>query len=225
MHWEWLLTKDPVPLERQPSQEECSLWPILRNEALDRNFPAPMRDYLDAVDCRKSTREFGDLDDSILSGILWYTLRTQALLDSCGKRLLRPVPSAGATHPIDLLVLQPDGMIWRYDGNTHSKQFIDVNSERVSSVYSNCREVLDPCNGNLLILVANLARVAQYYSNFESLVWRDAGVILGALSLTSEVFGVAYCPLGVTGDSWLYDLLSSKGKDVRGVGVALIGSR
>jgi len=222
MPWDWLLTKEPKPIKAK-DHKTLAPWTISHTEPLVRDFLAPSKDFLGILESRRTNRDFGCIDESVLSGVFWFTLRTQALLDDKGTHFYRPVPSAGATHAISIIVIQPDGIIWRYDGGTHSKQFIHCNN--TMEVYQSCKQVIDPQSGCLLILAAEIERISPYYDNFESLIWRDAGVILEALALTAEAFDVNFCPLGISGDDWLKDIFISTKQTIRGVGVALIGSR
>ncbi|SEM10533.1 hypothetical protein SAMN05518845_11692 [Variovorax sp. YR750] len=75
----------------------------------------------------------------------------------------------------------------------------------------------------LLLLVAEPGKTAAKYFNSESLVWRDAGVLLGYLSLAAEALGLAFVPLGITGDPWAGKLVDESG--LAGVGAALVGRR
>lgn len=74
-----------------------------------------------------------------------------------------------------------------------------------------------------MLLVAEPGMYAAKYQACESLVWRDAGVLVGYLSLVAEVLGLDFCPLGSTGGSALGYL--DQQPQLLGVGVALVGGR
>jgi hypothetical protein len=54
----------------------------------------------------------------------------------------------------------------------------------------------------LMALVCEPGKTAAKYEHFESLVWRDAGVVLGYMSIVAEALGLNFCPLGLVGDPW-----------------------
>lgn len=77
-------------------------------------------------------------------------------------------------------------------------------------------------SATLLLLVAEPGKTAAKYLNPDSLVWRDAGVLLGYLSLAAEALGLAFVPLGATGDPWAGTLVDEAG--LTDVGAALVGA-
>ena len=225
MPWEWKLTKDPEPgCDKQYTFKKYS-WPIIVNKPLTKDFNLFPKDFLSVIESRRTRRKFNHIDESILSGVLWYTLREQGMQLTDDSRIFRPVPSAGATHSISLIIISPDCVVWRYNAKTHSKDILDVKSKEILWIRDDCKKLVDPGEGYILILVSELNRIASYYSNFESLIWRDSGVILGALSIITEAFHLSYCPLGISGDKWIRKMLHSSKQPIRGVGVSVLGGR
>ena len=126
-------------------------------------------------------------------------------------------------HGIHLLLRPPSGSLWqRYDPLLH--ELVDVpDSERsCSSALQAAVELMPMGNATLVLLAAEPAMYAAKYANHESLVWRDAGVLLGYLSLTATALGLIFCPLGLTGEAALKSL-DSQGK-LAGVGMAAVAS-
>lgn len=112
----------------------------------------------------------------------------------------RPCPSAGAIHPIHLLVIDPQAGRWlRYDAVSHALDEVITQLEP-SGVLAEMHSVLPATSATLLILAAEPGKTAAKYEAAESLVWRDAGVLLGFLAVAAEALGLNYCPLGVTGE-------------------------
>ncbi|MBU6440345.1 MAG: nitroreductase family protein [Betaproteobacteria bacterium] len=174
---------------------------------------------------RRSLRTFGSLRREALSAVLEMTCRTQRTATGSGGAMVsqRPVPSAGAIHPVHLLVLEPDApALARYDSIGHALVSVPskIDTEAVRTAIA---EVLDPQAGTILILAAEPNCTASNYESSTSLVWRDAGVLLGALALAAESLGLAHCPLGVTGEPFVSELLDQAA--LKGVGVLLLGSR
>jgi hypothetical protein len=80
-----------------------------------------------------------------------------------------------------------------------------------------------PADGAVLIgLVAEAGKTAAKYEAEQSLVWRDAGVVLGYLSLVAEILQLSFCPLGMTGDEFVKPMSASG--QLRGAGLVLLGS-
>jgi hypothetical protein len=134
----------------------------------------------------------------------------------------RGVPSAGAIHPIHILVCDLETrQLRRYDGQAHAFQVLhDLLPEELAR---ECSKVLPPNKGTLLLFVAEPGKTAAKYVDPLSLVWRDAGVLQGGMALAAEALRLNFCLLGITGDPWAASL-SKEGK-LRGVGAAFVGAR
>lgn len=76
--------------------------------------------------------------------------------------------------------------------------------------------------GAIFGLIAEPGKTAAKYENHETLVWRDAGVVFGYMSLIAEALGLAFCPLGITGQPYLTEYLSH-GSKLQAVGLAVLG--
>jgi hypothetical protein len=60
------------------------------------------------------------------------------------------------------------------------------------------------------------------YNEACSLIWRDAGVLQGILSLAAEDLGLNFCLVGVTGEPWVSGLIEQN--TLVGVGAAYVGA-
>lgn len=136
---------------------------------------------------------------------------------------LRAAPSAGAIHPIHLVLATPGSSSWRrYDGVDHA--LIDVPSGLdARDVQCAMQVVLTAPDATLILLAAEVGKTAAKYDNPASLVWRDAGALLAVMGLAAHAHALAFCPLGVTGEPWVGRLLENQG--LLGVGAAFIGTR
>ncbi|WP_169732561.1 hypothetical protein [Derxia gummosa] len=74
----------------------------------------------------------------------------------------------------------------------------------------------------MLALIVEPGKTAAKYVNPESLVWRDAGVVLGYMSIVAEVLGLSFCPLGITAHAELTNLFGPN-ECLFGAGLALLG--
>lgn len=103
----------------------------------------------DVLNSRRTARTFGPIESKDLSAILWLTCRIQQTLSLVlGFPLtLRPVPSAGAIHPIHVLILERSVAAWqRYDPLQHSlvtvygsESFADASRKAASEVLRSTR--------------------------------------------------------------------------------------
>lgn len=135
----------------------------------------------------------------------------------------RPYPASGAIHSIHILVQRATGEDWcRYDANDHALITLPQSAMDADAARDQASEVVDASNATLIAFVAEHGKLAAKYEFPESLVWRDAGVLLGYLSLGAQALGLAFCPLGISGDPHLYAGALNQGY-LRGVGVALLG--
>lgn len=181
--------------------------------------------FFETLANRRTLRDFSPLPLDQLSLMMWVTSRTQESGNSdLGFPLsLRPCPSAGAIHPVHLLIIRPSDNNWyRYDPLNHS---LNVVPSKVSaqSVWDSMQHVLSAPAATLLLLAAEPGMTLAKYEDAESLVWRDAGVLIGYLTLVAQALGLNLCPLGITGEPWISQLIDQPG--LVGVGAAFVGSR
>lgn len=164
---------------------------------------APMRDVVNAVA---------------------FAVRPRAVLkaDRFG-RSRRPSPSAGAIHPVEVLLVQ-EARVFRYEALGHELQVLRVSRPgSLRAFRQDCKEILPGAAGTALVLVGDGKRVDAMYERPSSLLWRDAGVLLQTLALVATAYGLAFCPLGILGGS-VVDSIGLAG-EVRAAGVALVGYR
>lgn len=133
----------------------------------------------------------------------------------------RPCPSAGAIHPIHIVVNRPDNGWQYYDPLDHC--LIDLaTGVLVSDVRKSVSEVVAQSgDATLLLFAAEPDRTFAKYNNACSLVWRDAGVLLGYLSIAAESLGLNFVPLGISGEPFVSSLVDEAG--LVGVGGAFVG--
>ena len=133
-------------------------------------------------------------------------------------------PSAGAIHPVHVLLQRAHDLHWeRYDANAHCLTEIPGSAELAQAVRRDAEVIVSGVDACLIALVAEPQKTHAKYDNANSLVMRDAGVVLGYLSIVSELIGASYCPLGSTGHERLKTLLPKE--TLWGLGLAWFGSR
>lgn len=188
----------------------------------EENFP-PLNIILDR---RRTHREFKPIKLEDLSKWLWYVGRECGMGHSrYGFPLSRrPVPSAGAIHPVNIVFSLPDHEGWQlYIPGQHAFASLILNTSITEAGVESLYPVIDVQLGSIVRLIAEPQKTAAKYEDSCSLIWRDAGVLLGQMAVVAEALNLNFCPLGITGDDWC-ELLDKK-RSLVGVGLAVIGSR
>jgi SagB-type dehydrogenase family enzyme len=177
---------------------------------------------------RQTRRDFScELSDVELGEFLWLACRSRSSRPSAfgPDQESRPHPSAGAMHPIHVLLAR-GGEPWaRYDPGGHALMEVPGSVSSADAVRKQSQELLSLDRGVVIALVAEAGRTAAKYANADSLVWRDAGVVLGYMSVVAEALALAFCPLGVTGEPHFMGLVPERPDDLQGVGLAIVGGR
>lgn len=181
------------------------------------------RSFLEVIATRRSVRELDTLDRIALGKWLYSSHRVQQMQDAeLGFALTRrPSPSAGAIHPIHLVIGEPGAKRWtRYDAFTH--ELVEFESHIApGEVHGAMQHLVDARSATLVLLVAEVGKTAAKYEDCASLIWRDAGALLATMGLSAHCYGLGFCPLGATGSPWAERLLEQRG--LAGVGAAFAG--
>lgn len=192
-------------------------------------FSAPndpvLRSFIDVIDSRESQRYFCALTDSQLGDFLWHSCRTRGIgTSNLGFDLEhRTSPSAGAIHPIHVVIKRPSDVLWwLYQPQTHSLAELKEGSSKLIGLEEQAREVLQEGQAVKILFLAEPRKTSAKYSNSCSLIWRDAGALIGIMALTATAMDLSFCPLGITGEPWA-SKLAQKG-ELAGVGLAFLGS-
>ena len=179
----------------------------------------------DVVATRRSSREFGPLSLEAIGPLLSLTCGVHRIGHSqLGFPISqRTVPSAGAIHPIHIVVNLAGSPKWhRYAPFEHELIAIPTKVS-AGTVRAAMNEVLPGDSAALLLFVAEPSMTAAKYADPASLVWRDAGVLQGYLTLAAESLRLNCSLLGVTGEPWCSSLVEQGG--LHGVGAAYVGGR
>lgn len=175
---------------------------------------------------RRTRREFEPLSLSLLGQLLGLSCQTHAVRASPFgfDQELRACPSAGALHPIHVLCQREPGGMWeRYDPLSHALVGVLDSLDLARAARTCADSIVTSTGATLLALVAEPGRTEAKYAHPESLVWRDAGVVIGYLALVAEALGLSLCPLGTTGNAFVSPLAAGGG--LEGVGLLLVGAR
>ncbi|MBC7981340.1 MAG: hypothetical protein H7Y36_12325 [Armatimonadetes bacterium] len=218
----------------EPKPRECPSNPIGVNNLdskiltlLDIPIERKSANVFEVLVTRQTRREFCKLEVGVLAEFLWYTAKTARIQ----RRIPppdwehRPFPSAGGCHATQILVISPShgaDYCGFYDHCAHGLRPIEV-EDVLATVRDQISEVLPIQDGTLIFLAADPSRISGYYTNWESLVWRDAGVLIGGFSVVAEALDLNFCPLGVSGSEQIGLML--EGTTYLGVGVCILGGR
>ncbi len=177
------------------------------------------------LDNRFSVREFSALNDQQLGEFLWHACRTRDSHPSgLGFRLEhRASPSAGAIHPIHVILKIPnDSRWWLYCPQNHELVEIKKAEDKLAALYKQSLDVLNGSEATRILFLAEPGKTLGKYQEGCSLLWRDAGALLGVMALTASALSLNFCPLGITGEPWASSL--SDQRELVGVGLALLGT-
>ncbi len=181
----------------------------------------------DVISNRKSVRQFHAVSLAQLSELLWYTAKVKSFhLQENGYILThRGTPSAGARHPIDIIVYQPNLLgseyFYYYNPFNHSLNPL-LGSEKLSAGLVPHIDLIVPLQQGMLIwFVAHQERTSAKYENAASLVWRDSGALINSIQLTCTAMCLNCCPSGSLGEPYISNFFSSP--NIVGAGGIIIG--
>jgi SagB-type dehydrogenase family enzyme len=218
------------PLEPVPRVSPLIYKPFGWHDGLVITLPTirePLVIELDSVlSRRRSKRSYAaELSLSDLGSVLWLACRTIGKIDSPYgfDQEFRTCPSAGAVHPVHVLLLRHGKKcLERYDSTSHALIEVRDSTPAADLTHDVANQVVPTGKATLMLFAAEYGKTNAKYENADTLVWRDAGVLLGYLSIVAESLGLNFCPLGITGHRCV-EKLPHQGS-LTAVGVALLGS-
>jgi len=219
---EWIDLGVPRPKE-QPELYQPVKWDSEEVISLAMTKPNLTASVGAVMNRRRSSRRLESMPLSSLADLLATVSQVRDRLDTPYGFSIerRPTPSAGAIHPIHIVVEGP-GIPWsHYEAKSHALSRLS-NGHLLEPLGSACAEIIDAPNAWTLLFIAEPGRTAAKYAFAQSLVWRDAGVLQGTLAIAAEALDIGFCLLGLTGEPWASMLSENR---LIGVGVALAGAR
>ncbi|MBI0361031.1 nitroreductase family protein [Burkholderia oklahomensis] len=214
-----LRTDDPKPLGDGPYSDY--IWPVDSSTQFEPLSAPARRTFVDVFEQRRSTRALSPAPLELTVGALLFALVPRFWKEGdVLRRSRRPTLSAGALHPISVLLFS-ESAVFRINADSCMLEKLAFTTEVRDAWVSKCRRVLPAANGAFITLVADMARPMSAYADSETLVWRDAGAMLQTLALVAELFGLGFCPLGILGSEVVSALPS--GGQLLAAGAAAIG--
>ncbi len=194
-------TEDPLPRETAGPVHEFE-WPVTQRWPIEVLRDPPVRSFESVFEGRRSVRAMTVAPlDEIIGALMFATKpRFSKMSDPLG-RTRRPSLSAGALHPLSILLTPggSDSRLLRVNSDNATIEELPIALADIDCWLRRCAELLPLAKGSSIALVADCTRTAAAYSHYESLVWRDAGALLQTLALVCEAYGLAFCPLGLLG--------------------------
>lgn len=214
---------DPTP--RTVSETESGFfWPI-RNSIRCRAVEGPEARYFSEIfEARRSTREMSPLPlKDVVNTVAYVCLPRARKVDDSAVRTRRPTISAGALHPISVVIVHGCRSLraFLYDPLTHTLKTLDASGSELVSLSEKARTVLPNALGTRLVFLADPAQIDAWYEVGCSLFWRDAGALMQSIALAATAFRQAFCPLGILGHE-VPKALNAEGQLIA-CGVALLG--
>ncbi|MGV3570611.1 MAG: nitroreductase family protein [Ramlibacter sp.] len=216
---------EPLPREHVSAYAPF-FWPRGSTIQLPPRTAALQVDLVGLLDERQTRREFTrDLTEAELGDFLWLACRNRASRPSPFgfDQESRPHPSAGGMHPIHVLLARAQQEWHRYEPVEHA--LVQLPGTRMTAAHARQESaVLVPLNrGVLIALAAEPGKTAAKYDNPDSLVWRDAGTVLGYMSVVAEALGLTFCPLGLLGKRFVSDVVAGDPR-IEATGLAILGA-
>jgi SagB-type dehydrogenase family enzyme len=220
---DWIDLGNPVPRTKLLRHIPLK-WPHEKQLLLPEDPNEGNRSLAEVLSSRRSKRDYSTPTIEKLAQLFSLSSRVTDVLSSAETlpQSIRPAPSAGALHPIHIILHRHGEHHWdRYDPYTHSLWGLR-SATPPSIVRAALQEVLPGDGAALLLFAAEPKLTFAKYEHACSLIWRDAGVMQGFLSLAAEAIGLNFCLIGVTGEPWVSGLVEQN--SLVGVGAAYVGA-
>lgn len=140
-------------------------WPVFRTRRCN-DVVLPVPDSFAAIlEARRSQRAMTRAPLREVVNAVAFATRPRAVMgaETLG-RSRRPSPSAGALHPIDVVLMHGASRVFRYAPFTHQLETLRVaEREHLHAFVNDCRQILPEASGTAIVLVGDLDRVAAVY--------------------------------------------------------------
>lgn len=190
-------------------------YPIVDTLSLKREFNPADANLFDVLNRRRSYRVFESLTVEEVSAILWFSSKVKTIsVELTGYiSTQRPSASAGARHPIDILVASKFHnslfTLFYYNPFDHSLSKLSIDEAVVDEFIVHLRTVINFKEGTILWFVAHPDRTEAKYENFQSLIWRDAGALIHSVQIACTAFNFRSCPFGTLAEPFVSRFFSS----------------
>lgn len=203
-------------LNPTPKSAEDFVSPFVYPVSYTRQLLKPTQNYVsdffELTRLRTSEKRLRDLSAFQLSDLLWYAAKVIDTHYQENGYILshRPSPSAGARHPIDLLIINfsEKPVFQYYNPFEHSLNHLELNEGLFTEFVTHINDNIPIDKATVIWLVAHINRTSAKYENPDSLVWRDAGALLQILQMTATAMNLGSCPFGTLADPFINKLFA-----------------
>ena len=181
---------------------EPFVYPSLEKIILSKvTFSKRQKDFLDVLRDRRSEKQLGVCTLEELSEILFHAVKPYTISrDDYDMTVYRSAsPSAGGRHPIDILVGIPEKegrRLYLYEPLSNLLRRLDIPVELQQEFFDDVNRTLPLGDSVLIWFSIQYMRTASKYTDYESLIWRDAGAQLCCLQQVAKYVGLDSCPIG-----------------------------
>jgi len=211
---------NPAPKEAEDTVA-AFLFPSKNRIFLPRPMEPPNVNYFDLVLNRVSKRDFGKLSLEDIGKLLWYSARVLSTFAQDNGYILshRPSPSAGARHPLEILVCRDAALpsIEYYNPFDHTLNEIDLMPNEINRFVSHIDSCLPIGQGTALWFVAQPERTSAKYHHADSLIWRDAGALIYCIQLGCTALNLSSCAVGTLAEPFVEQLFKGAVKSSGGI--------
>lgn len=215
----------PKPNEQIP---DSFSYPIVETLKLPTPVHFPRNDIWEILRNRKSSRTLNSLSMEEIGMVLWASSKVMQLVVQENTYVLthRPSASAGARHPIDIILSSPilngNKSFYYYNPFAHTLNRLSLDINVLKKFQQHVNSILDVSNATVFWFMAHPSRTEAKYDNSASLIWRDAGALINCVQLACSASNINSCPIGSLGEPYISELFQDVGC-VYGTGGIAIG--
>lgn len=201
----------------RPKAKEDAVKPFHYSTGRSFRLPQPETsnsvDFFEVLHNRRSEIGLSSLDKMELGTLLWHSAKVSGTHVQQDGYILsqRPSPSAGARHPIDLLIVSPavSALMCYYNPFEHVLYELLLPDQVFQGFIDHVNQNVSMENATLIWMIAHPQRTMAKYNNAESLIWRDAGALLQCIQMVSTALGLCSTPLGTLGLPYINQLFEN----------------
>src|SRR6185437_4902606 len=169
-------SEDPYP-RPEPVPHDATAWVVERSIACPALVPPSNNAFISVIEDRRTVRDISPAPLREVVNAVAFASRPRFLRENDAYfRSLRPSISAGALHPIEIILFHPRGSprVYQYCPRRHQLNRLPVEDLAALDAFrTECRTVLPFGRGTLLVLIGRPGLVKAHYENHISLYWRD----------------------------------------------------
>ncbi|WP_264048534.1 nitroreductase family protein [Methylobacterium flocculans] len=177
-------------------------WPVTRSFGLGNVVPPMPSNFMEVLETRSSERHLSRAPLREVANLLLVAAAARHAWGVSPRRSLRPSHSAGAIHPLSVLVVRsgPKPRILRLDPFAARIEFLrPERPKRLVDLVDAASRIVPSAAADILVLAADPAVPNAIYEEAVSLVWRDAGALMQTIHLCATAFRLGLCPMGILG--------------------------